>query len=337
MVVVNMIKQEDIAKILNVSRTTVARALNGSENIKPETKEKIIELAKELGYKKNPISSSLASKKKKSVYAFIIKSKNKYYTEEIERGLKSAEKEFKFYGFNIKIIKTDIETPEKQLEQLKDAVKEEVQGIIITPLLKDKVKEVRNQNPNIVFTTLDINIDQSIFHVGPNYFKSGRIAAEILINTLEEKSKVLVLDTVDDRISSKLYMNGFLRRMSEENNNTMIGPVYSENLMNGLHDILEKHMTKEVKSIYATRFLTDIVKYIGYRYNIPMKIVGNGMSDDMKSLILEKKVLATVVEQPYEEGYLAGKFMFEKLYKDANFKEASHIMESKIIVRESLF
>lgn len=37
-----MVKQEDIAKILNISRTTVARAINGSDNINPVTKEKVL-------------------------------------------------------------------------------------------------------------------------------------------------------------------------------------------------------------------------------------------------------------------------------------------------------
>ena len=38
-----------IAKLAQVSPTTVSRALNNSSNIKPETKAKIIALAKKLG------------------------------------------------------------------------------------------------------------------------------------------------------------------------------------------------------------------------------------------------------------------------------------------------
>ena len=83
-----MVKQEDIARILNISRTTVARALNGSENINPETKEKVLKLSEELGYSRNPISTSLALKKKKNIYAFIVKTRNLNYSKEIKKSSK---------------------------------------------------------------------------------------------------------------------------------------------------------------------------------------------------------------------------------------------------------
>lgn len=331
-----MVRQEDIARILNISRTTVARALNGNKNIKLETKEKVLSLAQELGYKKNPISSSLARKRNKNVYAFIIKSRNKYYTEKIKMGLKKAEKEFKFYGYNIEIIETCIETPQDQVSKLKEIIrKQEVSGIIITPLLKNKIKEIQMENSDIPFITLDISLDKSIFYVGPDYFKSGRVAAEILINTLQKNEKVLVLDTIDDRISSKLYMQGFIKRINEEDTNIMIGPIYSNNIMDNIETIIKSYLKDDVKSIYATRFLTDIVEYIYKRHkNKELKIIGNGMSKEMKRLIMDKKIIATVIEKCYEEGYYAGKFMFEKLYKDMSYNETEFILDSKIIFRE---
>ena len=41
---------KDIAKLANVSHTTVSRALNNSSLINEETKKKIKEIAKELNY-----------------------------------------------------------------------------------------------------------------------------------------------------------------------------------------------------------------------------------------------------------------------------------------------
>ena len=44
---------KDIAKLANVSHTTVSRALNNSSLINEETKKKIKEIAKELNYVPN--------------------------------------------------------------------------------------------------------------------------------------------------------------------------------------------------------------------------------------------------------------------------------------------
>ena len=62
-----MITQKEIAEKLGISRTTVARAINGSSLIKEETKKKILELVKEMNYEKNLIGSSLAIKKSKKI------------------------------------------------------------------------------------------------------------------------------------------------------------------------------------------------------------------------------------------------------------------------------
>ena len=51
-----MITQKELAARLGLSRTTIARAINNSSNIKPETKEKILKLVKELGYEKNYVT-----------------------------------------------------------------------------------------------------------------------------------------------------------------------------------------------------------------------------------------------------------------------------------------
>lgn len=50
---------KDIAKHLSVSVSTVSRALINDKNIRKETKEKILLAAQELGYKPNPIATSL--------------------------------------------------------------------------------------------------------------------------------------------------------------------------------------------------------------------------------------------------------------------------------------
>lgn len=49
----------DIARICNVSRTTVIRALNDQGRISSETKERILNTAKELGYRPDLLARGL--------------------------------------------------------------------------------------------------------------------------------------------------------------------------------------------------------------------------------------------------------------------------------------
>ncbi|MDR3191231.1 MAG: LacI family transcriptional regulator [Lactobacillaceae bacterium] len=59
-----------IAKIANVSHTTVSRALNGSELVKPETRKKIIDIAHELGYVPNLNAKSLVTNRSYMIGVF---------------------------------------------------------------------------------------------------------------------------------------------------------------------------------------------------------------------------------------------------------------------------
>ncbi len=57
----------DIALIAGVSYSTVSKALNDSSLVKPETKDKIIKLAKEMGYEPNYAAQRLVSKESKVI------------------------------------------------------------------------------------------------------------------------------------------------------------------------------------------------------------------------------------------------------------------------------
>ena len=56
---------QDIAKKAGVSKTTISRALNDKPDVRPETKDKILRIAKDLGYTPNLLAKSLRSRKSK--------------------------------------------------------------------------------------------------------------------------------------------------------------------------------------------------------------------------------------------------------------------------------
>ena len=50
---------KDIARHLSISVSTVSRAVGDDKNIRKETKEKVMEAVKELGYRPNPVATNL--------------------------------------------------------------------------------------------------------------------------------------------------------------------------------------------------------------------------------------------------------------------------------------
>ena len=58
---------KDIAKVSGVSYSTVSKALNDSPLVKPDTKEKILQVAKDLGYTPNFVAKNLVTKKSNTI------------------------------------------------------------------------------------------------------------------------------------------------------------------------------------------------------------------------------------------------------------------------------
>lgn len=55
-----------LAQQLGLSHTTVSEALRGSERVRPTTRAKVLKVARELGYKRNPLAGALMSEMRRS-------------------------------------------------------------------------------------------------------------------------------------------------------------------------------------------------------------------------------------------------------------------------------
>ena len=75
---------KDVAEACGVSRITVNRALSGNENVKPETRKKILEKAQEMGYVPNLIARSLVNGKSKMLGIIVSDIKNLYFSEIVD-------------------------------------------------------------------------------------------------------------------------------------------------------------------------------------------------------------------------------------------------------------
>ena len=330
------VTQKEIAKRLGISRTTVARAINGSEFIKEETKSKILELASELNYEKNYIGSSLANKKEKTVHCLIADSFNEFYTKEIIRGLNTIQKEYSIYNYNLKITPTEIHSPDKQVETLKRILKDgNIDGLIITPLNKEVIYNIlKPYFGKINIISIGTRLYENIPHVGPNHIKQGSIVAGIVSNLLRDNEKLLIINNGDDNISSGMYLEGFLQRIKDTKID-IIGPIYCGNIEDSIHTIKKICSKDDIKGIYINRYAQEIYDMIDKSILEGKKIVTHGMAESIKNLIKSGIISFTVMEAVFTEGYNAGKMMFEMIYKK-NVNTNWEVSDSKIIFLENL-
>ncbi|WP_209329274.1 LacI family DNA-binding transcriptional regulator [Lunatimonas salinarum] len=117
---------KDIAERLKVSVATVSRALRGSQEIKPETKEAVLKMAKDLDYHPNLLASSLSSKRSK-IIGVVVPTINRFFWSNSIAGIENVA-----YTENYKVmIFQSSESYQKEIEIVETLANSRVDGIII--------------------------------------------------------------------------------------------------------------------------------------------------------------------------------------------------------------
>ena len=70
----------DVAKVAGVSQATVSRAFNAESKLSPETRRRVLDVARALGYYPNAIARSLVSKKTNIVGIIQMSGESPFYT-----------------------------------------------------------------------------------------------------------------------------------------------------------------------------------------------------------------------------------------------------------------
>ncbi|HET6996367.1 MAG TPA: LacI family DNA-binding transcriptional regulator, partial [Chitinophagaceae bacterium] len=115
----------DIAKHLNISATTVSRGLKDHPAINKNTRKKIFDAARHLGYRSNTFASSLRSKRTHTI-GIIVPRLNSYFMSSVLAGMEDAANR---ESYNI-IISQSLESAEKEMANAHTMYNKRVDGLL---------------------------------------------------------------------------------------------------------------------------------------------------------------------------------------------------------------
>ncbi|RAJ05315.1 LacI family transcriptional regulator [Chitinophaga skermanii] len=118
---------KDIAKALNLSTSTVSRALRGSYEISPETKKLVLEYAERMNYRPNPIALSLKEQRSRAIGVVVSEIANNFFSQAIA-GIESIAYN---RGYHV-IITQSHESKERELVNIQHLVSRSVDGLLIS-------------------------------------------------------------------------------------------------------------------------------------------------------------------------------------------------------------
>lgn len=171
-----------IAEKCGVSRTTVLRALNERGSVAKETKEKILQVARDNNYRPNLLARSLNHGRTMSIGVVTINIENMYFVQSLNTINKEADK--RGYFTNIVVCDESLEWERKLIQGLAER---QMEGIIINPLNRGKEFEEFLLSLHIPTVCIGNQVSEKITTVQVNEMAAAMDAVEFIASKGYEK------------------------------------------------------------------------------------------------------------------------------------------------------
>lgn len=119
----------DIAKALNISVTTVSRALNNKSDINAQTKQAVLDLAKKLDYHPNTFAISLRKNRSLNLIGVILPNVDHYFFSTVLQGIMSEAHKNNY----LVLVAESTQDPSKEKEILEEFINYGVDGVLLAP------------------------------------------------------------------------------------------------------------------------------------------------------------------------------------------------------------
>lgn len=120
--------QRQLANLLGLSYPTVNRAINGYPGIRADTRQRIVEAAARLGYRKNMLARNLVTGKTHSIGMVITNNPHSYWSETLE----NMESKTRELGYHVVLSHSGTDVVRED-EAIKFLIERQVDGLILVP------------------------------------------------------------------------------------------------------------------------------------------------------------------------------------------------------------
>jgi len=332
---INTIK--DVAKMANVSITTVSRVSNGGKGVSAKTRRRVLNVIKELGYSPSAMASGLKTRLSKSIGIAVPDTIGDFYGEVIN-GIESVATE---NGYNL-IVSLNHHIIKEELEAVNFFKAKKVDGAILVTTSGDDdyVRSLIDEGYNIVLLDRDphgLKVDT----VKTDNFHGGYMATEYLLNL--GHSAILIIQGLSYLDSSRERFNGYKRALKDrgiEIDSTFIlnGDFTIDSGYSTVKKYLEKYGLNFTAIFAANDHMTmGAIKALNDKgISVPDEVSIIGFDDSYISPYIIPS-LTTIKQRREEMGRVAAELLLDRISSHNNEERTPRqiIIPVELIERES--
>lgn len=212
---------KQIAELANVSRGTVDKVLNHRPGVKEETRNKILQIAKELNYQPNYLGKALVQIKDPLKLGIILTPDYNPFIQEMLKGIELAKDEFGAFGIDIRIKMPLSLEPAEQISILNELEHDQVAGIAVFPIDDQtvflKINQLIDKGIAVITFNSKVNGTNDFCFVGQNHKKGGRTAAGLMSKLLPQGGQLGIIISSYHLSCHKDRLQGFQEKLKEIN------------------------------------------------------------------------------------------------------------------------
>lgn len=326
-----------LAAELKLSVSTISKALVDSHEISPETKQRVLELAKRLNYVPNPYARSLRGRKSKTIAVVLPEVADSFFSLAIN-GIEAVAQE---KGYHVLIYLTH-ESFIKEEAILNDFQSGRVDGILMSvsreTIQSKHITEASAKGMPVVF--FDRTCDEiETASITTNDFESCYGATRHLIDN--GCRQIAYLSISDSLGIINRRMEGYKKALSDNgidfNIENIVGCTNETTVDAGIiKNLLTRKDRPDGVIASVEKFTTSIYLVCEELHlSIPQDVKVISFSNLAAAPILNPS-LTTVTQPAFEMGKAAASVLFKSLEKKSyNLQQERIILPSKLIVRES--
>jgi len=340
---------KEIAKLAGVSIGTIDRVLHNRPGVSEKTKEKVLKIIQQTGYKKNVLASrlKLAATRKIQIACLIpeIKDESSYWKLP-QYGINKAVEELKEQGISVSYYYFNSFDPRSFKEQSNEILKMEYDAVVSVPFFKTEsdlfLQKLEEAEIAVVFLDSRQELNFKANFINQDSFKAGQVAGRLLEGLLKGNGLYFVINILNERgiqVNNLQREQGFRAYFAEKASQSQ-NDIYTINLPFDDHVDLQEVIPKlierkEPKGIFVTNArsfrLLDLLK--DYQES-ELYLVGFDLNVQNLAYLKADKIQFLINQKPEYQGYAAVKGLYKYLTSQ-DHTELNIDIPVDIIVKEN--
>jgi len=310
----------DIAKALGISTATVSRALHNNQNVTEETRARVMQMAKKMGFKPNLAARYLSSKRQLRISVNTLKGTTSFWNE-VRAGIEEERRSLDLENVELEF-RTYTDLGDGDIAAFESAMEAGVDGIITFPSNPDSMRPLmrwanRSRIP-VVYVATDAPETGRLAVVSIDTFASGALAADLMgrIVTGSGKIAVTLFDAHITEHAEKLEaFQSTIKKFYP--NLSVLDPIEDRDTDSISYErvgrLLKEH--SDLRGIYVTTELSMPVIRAARDAEMLEKltIIATDLFPQLVEQIRNGSVAAAIYQRPRTQGKMAFRALYEHL------------------------